>query len=117
MAERKIIPSSGVTLPLRQVSFRKGNNKTIAHTYFCLQEDRSHPEEERPDLLPFTGTQPEWSLRARIRAVRAGVRNLGQQVLEIAIFESEDAPEKQVEEEITRALQQLVRPIAADQSS
>ncbi|PZR72207.1 MAG: hypothetical protein DLM52_13425, partial [Chthoniobacterales bacterium] len=79
---------NGVTLPFRRVSFRKKNNPGVAQTYFCLQEDARHPLEDRPDLLPFTGTQPEWSMAARVRVVREGIRNLGQQVLEIVLFEN-----------------------------
>ncbi|MDQ2919420.1 MAG: exosortase/archaeosortase family protein [Verrucomicrobiota bacterium] len=101
---------NGVTLPFRRVSFRKKNNPGVAQTYFCLQEDARHPLEERPDLLPFTGTQPEWSMAARVRVVREGIRNLGQQVLEIVLFENGDASDEQVERDFSQLLQQLVRP-------
>ncbi len=72
-------------LPFRRVTFQRSGGGPMAYTYFCLQEDQRRLREERPDLLPFTGTQPDWSIAGRWRTVRNGVRNLGQQVLEIVL--------------------------------
>jgi lauroyl/myristoyl acyltransferase len=51
-----------------------------------LQEDKTHASEPRPDLQLAEGVQPDWSAQARVRVVRDGIRNLGQQVLEVVFL-------------------------------
>jgi hypothetical protein len=77
------VSKDGIELPARHISFKQDAGSAIVHTFFCLQEDKVHREEARPDLQLAQGVQPDWSLAARARVVRNGVRNLGQQVLEV----------------------------------
>jgi len=67
---------------VRHISFARDKQNVTAHTFFCLEEDKSHVNGPRPDLLVSGGAQPDWSFRGRTEVVKNGVRNLGQQVLE-----------------------------------
>lgn len=96
-------------VPFRRVAFRKQN--AIAHTYFCLQEDLRRPTELRPDLQLAAGTQPDWSLTGRARVVLNGVRNLGQQVLEIVIVNSSAMGEEEADREFQLLLSGLIAPM------
>jgi exosortase len=85
----KNYPGPGNTsIIARHVTFKQGHGNSVAHTFFCLQEDKIHRQEARPDLLLAQGIQPDWSLEARMRVVREGIRNLGQQVLETVLISS-----------------------------
>ena len=70
-----------IPIAARHVTFRQSRGNGVAHTFFCLQEDKINPNEPRPDLDLAAGVQPGWSLEGRMRVVRNGIRNLGQQVL------------------------------------
>jgi exosortase len=94
-------------VPFRRVSFRREGADGYAHTFFCLQEDLRRPAEERPDLQLAAGAQPDWSIAGRARVVRNGVRNLGQQVLEIVLV-GPDASEEQADREFTALLPELI---------
>ena len=74
-----------LSLAFRRVSFVQANGVMVAHTFFCLHEDRVAGE-ERPDLELAAGIQPDWSFPGRWRAVRNGVRNMGQQILECILL-------------------------------
>ncbi len=77
-----------IAIPARHISFKQNRGNAVAHTFFCLQEDKINPTEPRPDLELAAGVQPGWSLEARTRVVRNGIRNLGQQVLEVILMSS-----------------------------
>lgn len=98
-------------VPFRRVAFRKQNGNAIAHTFFCLQEDLRRPTEERPDLQLAAGTQPDWALASRVRVVLNGVRNLGQQVLEIVIVNSGAMSEEEADREFQLLLSGLIAPM------
>jgi exosortase len=97
-----------LTLPFRRVDFANGNRAAIAHTFFCLQEDR-RTNETRTDLSLPPGTQPDWSLSARWRVVRNGVRNMGQQVIELVLISNEQAPPESADAEFARLLPELIQ--------
>ena len=99
-----------VSVPFRCNVFQRQGTSAVAYTYFCLQEDQRRPNEDRPDLRVTGGAQPDWSLRERTRVVREGVRNLGQQVLEIILLSPAPMDGATVEEEFARTLEALVRP-------
>jgi exosortase len=96
-------------VPFRRVAFRKAGGNNIAHTYFCLQEDLRRPTEDRPDLKLAAGTQPDWSIAGRARVVRNGVRNLGQQVLEIVIVNPGPMTDEEADREFAALVPQLIR--------
>jgi len=98
-----------LSLPFRRVDFVQTNRGVTAHTFFCLQEDR-RTNEARPDLELPAGIQPEWSFPARWRAVRDGVRNMGQQVMELIILAPAQVDEATVEQQFAAILPTLVVP-------
>ncbi|MEY2565383.1 MAG: hypothetical protein QOH88_3576 [Verrucomicrobiota bacterium] len=104
----------GIELPARHVSFRQENGSAVVHTFFCLQEDKIHPDEARPDLQLAEGVQPDWSMTARTRTVRNGVRNLGQQVLEVVFLTSHPIEDEAAEQRFGELVRDL---IVADERS
>ena len=102
--------SGNVSIPVREVTFRQTRANATAHTFFCLQEDQRRPSEARPDLQLAAGEQPDWSLAGRTRVVLHGVRNLGQQVLEVVIVGGETLDAAQAEEQFRQLLQNVVVP-------
>ena len=97
-------------LPFRQVDFVNTNGATSAHTFFCLQEDL-RTNESRSDLRLREGLQPDWSLPARLRAVRNGVRNTGQQVVEFVVVSTQPTSPESGADEVARLLPGLIRPV------
>ena len=74
-------------LPFRHFTFTRpldGTHAVTAHTFFCEREDRiPRAETDRFDFTESaTGT---WSRADRVRVVRNGIRNQGQQVLEVVL--------------------------------
>jgi len=104
----------GIELPARHVSFKQESGSAIIHTFFCLREDKVHQEEARPDLQLAQGVQPDWSLAARTRVVRSGVRNLGQQVLEVVFLNPHPVDEQSAKERFAALVREAV--VAADGS-
>jgi exosortase len=76
--------SDGRSLAFRRFTFGHIESKEApvrAHAYYCLHEDRVHAaEKDRQDLYS------NWDLADRWRVVKDGIRNLGQQVLEVIIL-------------------------------
>jgi exosortase len=97
-----------VTIAARHISFSQFRGNVVAHTFFCLQEDKIRPNEPRPDLQLAAGVQPDWSVTARVRVVRNGIRNLGQQVLEIVLLSSPPMEEQIAEDKFTQLLREIV---------
>jgi len=75
-----------LSLPFQQFSFvhdESGGRPLYAETFFCLREDRVRPGPQAGgDSLPFS----HWSVPERWQAVRSGLRNPGQQVLEFVLL-------------------------------
>ena len=97
-----------LSLPFRRVNFIQPNGELTAHTFFCLQEDR-RTNEARPDLELPAGIQPEWSFPARWRAVRDGVRNTGQQVMEFVIVSPDRVSAETINAEFAVMLPKLIQ--------
>src|SRR4029079_373595 len=91
--------ADGQQLPVRHTVFNREKQNIVAHTFFCLQEDKSHVNESRPDLLLTGGAQPDWGFRGRSEIVKKGVRNLGQQVLEVVIVSATGLSDEAAEQE------------------
>ncbi|PZR72001.1 MAG: hypothetical protein DLM73_14305 [Chthoniobacterales bacterium] len=105
---RTYLARDGIALPARHISFRKESGNAVVHTFFCLQEDKVHREEARPDLQMTGGAQPDWSLKARARMVRRGVRNLGQQVLEFALLNTRPIDDQAAEARFAALVREMV---------
>ncbi len=101
--------SAGLKLPFRRVSFAHQSGATTAHTYFCLHEDKRTTEARRDLDLP-AGAQPDWSFPARWQAVRNGVRNMGQQVMEFIILAPSNISAEEADSRFAGLLPTLVRP-------
>ncbi len=97
-----------IPIAARHVTFRQTQGSVVAHTFFCLQEDKIHRSEARPDLLLAQGVQPEWSMQARVRVVREGIRNLGQQVLETIVISSTRMEDAAAEARFGELLREVV---------
>jgi exosortase len=106
---RSVEVADGFILPFRRVDFEKENTRgpVFARTFFCLQEDR-RTSEARPDLALPPGIQPDWALAARWHAVRDGVRNMGQQVLELVIMSADPGSAKTADADFARMLPALL---------
>lgn len=104
-------------MPFRRGAYKREGLPGVAYTFFCLQEDRRRLNEERPDLLVSGGAQPDWSLPGRTRVVRNGVRNLGQQVLEIVLLSPEPLDDTIVDDRFSALLQGVVRPAPPEKKS
>ncbi len=107
----------GVKLPVRRVTFVHSRGSAIAHTFFVLQEDRLNPREPRPDLSLPNGEQLDWSFSGRWNVVRNGVRNLGQQTVEIIIVTSPQVNDLAAEQQFTTLMREIVVPTAANKRS
>jgi len=97
-----------LSLPFRRVDFAQPNSGVTAHTFFCLQEDRP-TSEVRSDLELPAGIQPEWSFPARWKAVRYGVRNMGQQMMEFAIVSPDKVSAERIDAEFAGMLPSLIQ--------
>ena len=94
----------------------QANGVMVAHTFFCLHEDRVAGE-ERPDLELAAGIQPDWSFPGRWRAVRNGVRNMGQQILEFILLAPAEVTVADAESRFAAMLPALVKTEVRSQRS
>jgi exosortase len=75
-------------LPARHMVFvhesAPAETSLFADTFFCLREDRVR-RDETSIIQRMAGGAVEWAVADRYRAVREGLRNLGQQVMEVIL--------------------------------
>jgi exosortase len=104
--------SPGRSLAFRCFTFGHIESKETpvrAHAYYCLHEDRVHAaEKDRQDLYS------NWDLADRWRVVKNGIRNLGQQVLEVIILAPAGADEKVIDQRFGEMLPALIAPENAE---
>ena len=98
----------GFAVAASHAIFRQTGGPVIVHTFFSLQEDKIRPDEVRPDLAVTPGVQPNWAFPARLRTVRGGVRNLGQQVLEFALLSNRPIADRTAEERFGEIVRELI---------
>ncbi len=100
--------SPGHSLAFRRFTFGHIESKEApvrAHAYYCLHEDRLHAaEKDRQDLYS------NWDLADRWRVVKNGIRNLGQQVLEVIILAPAGVDESVIDQRFRQMLPALVAP-------
>jgi len=99
-----------IPITARHISFRQSRGNAVAHTFFCLQEDKINPNEPRPDLQEAAGVAGSWSRQARIRVVRNGIRNLGQQVLEVVLLSSPPLDDATAEARFAQLIGEVIVP-------
>lgn len=73
------VNANGIDLPFRYLAFQR--DERLLHVFYCLWSDCSSSSVD---------STPEDGWNSRLRAVLAGERNLGQQVLEIVLVGPED---------------------------
>ena len=96
--KRKVLVINGVTLPVRSYVFDKGSDSL--HVYYCYWDG----------LLPQQGPvdQEDWTASGRLDAVRRGKRDVGTQMLELAVwgYEDDEAAESSVRKELEKIVRQ-----------
>jgi hypothetical protein len=90
--------ASSISLDFRSYEFEQNGRPLFV--FVCIQEDKRLPTGPAD-----TG---EWNSRGRLRAALDGKRNLGQRLLEIAVFGLEDF--SQASEALAKVAEELVRP-------
>ena len=98
----------GIAFQHFEFSRRAGGREQKLNVFYCLAEDIP-----RADLgfNPFMSSGALDHIGKRIRVALAGRRNLGQQMLEIVLFDAGSAPE--AEREFADLLPSLIRPAPA----
>jgi hypothetical protein len=89
--------------------FGRNDSGMIAHAFFCLQEDKLHPTEPRPDLQISNRSQRGWSFQGRSRVVFNGVRNLGQQAMELIFVSPKKVSDATVEAKFAELIPRLIK--------
>jgi exosortase len=98
-----------LSLLFHHLVFEDARTDTKAHTFFCLQEDELRPNEPRPDLQVSGGAQPDWGLAGRSRVVRDGIRNRGQQIIEVVLLSHEPLSDQQAESEFAKLAPSIIK--------
>jgi hypothetical protein len=98
------------SVPFRHIAFAPSSGGAVAHTFFCLQEDELHPTEPRPDLQ-ISGAHPkrDWWFRGRFRVVFNGVRNLGQQVMQLIFVSPREVSDANAEAQFAELIPKLIK--------
>ncbi len=102
--------NDGLTMPFRHFTFTRPGPENLAvqaHAFFCESEDRI-PRDELNRFSVTAGTTSNWMRSDRVRVVLQGLRNQGQQVLEIVIMTPHPVPDSLVETEFADLLRQVV---------
>ena len=89
---------NGVDLPMRAYTFRA--REQVLYVFYCLWE-------QRPDTDGVQSVAEELNRERRLDAVKKGIRNAGQQALEVVIFDA--AGPEQAEEKVRRFLEKSIQ--------
>ena len=102
---------SDFTLPFQHVGYARTDNDRpvgFAHTFFCIYEDRVPVDRANKSALPpnvFVAERAD----GFVRVVRAGLRNPGQQVMELVVTSLHEIPPAEAEARFSEMLPSLVR--------
>ena len=112
---RTYAASPALALPFRHFGFVRdvGNGRQIfAQAFFCQREDRVPPA--GPDRFDATaGRTGNWMRDDRVRVVREGLRNQGQQVMELVLLTPNRIDQQEAEAEFAKLVPKLVVQDAA----
>jgi exosortase len=97
-AQYKLLEANGVTLPIRAYVFENGGQ--LLHVYYCYW-DGSIPK-------PAMMNEENWTPSGRLEAVRNGKRDVGTQMLELAVWGIDD--DAAAEQALRAQLRELIRP-------
>jgi len=104
----------GLTLPFRHLEFvhkRRGPSESeqFAHTFFCLQQDWTEPKNSAgARSAVVTSESHDWGVLARVRAVEEGLRDLGQQTMELVFVTTQPLGKETAEEKFAALLPEFV---------
>ena len=102
---------NGITLPFRHFRFvRRAEHEgaLFAEAFFCQREDRVPAR--APDQFDATaGHTGNWLRDDRVRVVLQGVRNQGQQVMEMVFIAARDVGKAEAEERFAQIVRQVVQ--------
>jgi exosortase len=104
----------GVALPFRHLEFmhkQRGRFESdqFAHTFFCLEQDWTESKSSAGARTALVRSQSrDWGVLARVRAVEQGLRDLGQQTMELVFVTSQPLSKETAEEKFAAQLPDLV---------
>jgi exosortase len=104
--------SSGARLPFRHFAFRRqlaGQPPAFAHSFFCMREDKVRGDRNGAFDLTADEQTSNWMANDRIRVVREGLRNPGQQVMQMVLITPSELPPEVAEGRFRELLPQIVR--------
>jgi len=99
-----------ISLPFRHFSFTRPaseRREVTAHAFFCAREDRVATGKQHFDST--AGTTGNWSRSDRLRVVLEGLRNQGQQVMEVVMMTPPTLDAQAAEAEFARLIPELVQ--------
>ncbi len=105
--------ANSFALPFRHLEFRprkpKKSGQQVAHTFYCLSEDRAPSPYATGSKLPeMAAPRPRLTRNQRIRQVLEGRRHLGQQVMEVVFVSSEQIPAADAESRFSEVVREVV---------
>jgi hypothetical protein len=104
----------GLTLPFRHFEFvhkqrSRFESDQFAHTFFCLEQDWMEPENSAGARTAVVRSRSrDWGVLARVRAVEQGLRDLGQQTMELVFVTSQPLSKEAAEEKFAAQPPELV---------
>jgi hypothetical protein len=99
-------------LPFRHFSFVRdiaNQPRRFAHAFFCMREDFVLAKENSVTQFDLASTPAHWGLADRYRVVREGLRNPGQQVMELVMMTPREISAEDAETEFAAMLPEIIR--------
>ncbi|HEY6111376.1 MAG TPA: exosortase/archaeosortase family protein [Chthoniobacterales bacterium] len=113
----------GLTLPFRHLEFvhkqrARVESDQFAHTFFCLQQDWTEPKSSAgARTAVVTSESRDWGVLARVHAVEQGLRDLGQQTMELVFVTSHSLASDTAEEQFVAQLRTLIKVERVDDAN
>lgn len=95
----RLIDINGLTLPIR--SYRFDHNGRPLHVFYCYWDARSSYDDSKP------AAEEDWTARGRIRSALQGHREVGAQMLELAVWGYDD--DAQADAALRQELARIIR--------
>ncbi|MDQ3199981.1 MAG: exosortase/archaeosortase family protein, partial [Verrucomicrobiota bacterium] len=108
---REYPAADGLSLPFRHFRFVRDAGAGLpvfADAFFCQREDRV-PSVRADRFDATSGGTGHWEIADRLRVVREGLRNQGQQVLELVFISRQPLTSEQVESEFAGLVPRVVK--------
>ena len=96
----RLLAVNGVNLPVR--SYRFDDHGIPLHVFYCYWDARSSYESAK------AASEEDWTVRGRVRAALRGRREMGAQMLEVAVWGYED--DSEASQALQNQLAQIIRP-------